>query len=98
MLTPLVIVAMAWFGDPSYLIRVSLSLLVGACLIALGYLLALPQILPMWPGVLALLVVAVIGVAWELQAAKSLKRLRCHSVGTAAFCLTGRPRADNLRC
>lgn len=67
MLRHLVVVVLGLFGDPTYLARVWFSLLVGACLVALGYWFALPRVLPMWPGVVAILVAAVVGVAWEIH-------------------------------
>jgi hypothetical protein len=76
MLRYLVIVVLAWFGDPSYLVRFWLSLLVGAGAVALGYWFALPQVLPMWPGVITVLVAAAVGVAWELHASSISKGLK----------------------
>ncbi len=75
MLRALFIVAVSCLGDPSHLIRVWLSVLLGVCLISLGYWLALPYILPAWPAVIVLLFAAVVGVAWELHAENSSKRL-----------------------
>ena len=72
----LVVVVLALFGDPTYLARFWVSLLVGACLVALGYWFVLPQVLPMWPGVVTLLVAAVVGVAWEIHASSTSRRLR----------------------
>jgi hypothetical protein len=72
----LVIVALGLIGDPFHLIRVWLSLLVGAGLVAVVYWFSLPQVLPIWPGVATLLVAAVAGVAWEIHASSNTDRLR----------------------
>jgi hypothetical protein len=71
MLRYLVIVVLGLFGDPTYLARVWFPLLVGACLVALGYWFVLRLVLPMWPGVVAILVAAVVGVAWEIHASNT---------------------------
>jgi hypothetical protein len=76
MLKNLVVVVLALFGDPTYLARFGVSLLVGVCLVALGYWLVLPQVLPMWPGVVTLIFAAIVGVAWEIHASSTSERLR----------------------
>lgn len=76
MLRYLAVVLLALFGDPAYLARVWVALLAGACLVAVGYWLALPQILPMWPGVVTILVAAGIGVAWEIHASNASRHLK----------------------
>ena len=72
----LVVVVLALFGDPTYLLRVWLSLLVGVGLVAGGYWFALPEVLPMWPALVSLFVAAVIGIAWERHAANNSRGLR----------------------
>ena len=67
----IVVIVLALFGDPGLLLRVWLSLFLGACLVALGYWLALPEILPIWPAVVVLLVAAVVGIGWERHASIS---------------------------
>ena len=76
MLRYLSVVVLALFGDPTYLARVWAALLAGSCLVALGYWFALPKILPMWPGVVTILLAAGIGVAWEIRASNASKHLR----------------------
>lgn len=65
MLRHLVVVVLALFGDPTYLARVWVSILMGAVLVAMGYWFFFPRVLPMWPGAVAILIAAVVGVAWE---------------------------------
>lgn len=72
----LVVVVLALFGDPIYLMRVWLSLLIGFGLVVLGYWFVLPEVLPLWPGLVALFVAAVIGTVWERRAANTSRDLR----------------------
>ena len=76
MLRHLVVVVLALFGDPTYLLRVWLSLMVGGGLVAFGYWFALPETLPIWPALVAIIVAALIGIAWERHAANTSKGLR----------------------
>ncbi|MES2945581.1 MAG: hypothetical protein V4772_22160, partial [Pseudomonadota bacterium] len=64
------------FGDPTYLARIWLSLLAGACLVAVGYWFVLPEVLPMWPGVVTLVAATIVGVAWQLYASSASKGIR----------------------
>jgi hypothetical protein len=68
MLKHFAVVILAEFGDPTYLVRVWGSLLVGGGVVVLGYWLAAPDVLPLWPGVLGMLIAAIVGVAWEVRA------------------------------
>lgn len=72
----LAVLVLALFGEPTYLARVWVSLLGGTFLVALGYWLALPQVLPMWPGVVTILVAVGIGVAWEIHASNASGPMR----------------------
>ena len=49
-----------------------MCVLVGGGVVVLGYWLALPLILPMWPGVVAVVAAAVIGAVWEYRAEAKL--------------------------
>ena len=64
----LALVSLTLLDDPIYLLRVWASLGVGVFLVCLGYWIASPEVLPMWPGLLVLLVAALIGVIWEIYA------------------------------
>jgi hypothetical protein len=76
MLRYLALIVLALLNDPTYLARVWVALLIGACLVALGYWLALPLVLPMWPGLVTVLVAAAIGVVWEIHASNASRYLR----------------------
>ena len=70
MLRRLAVTLLALLGDPSYLLRVWICVLLGFGLVALVCWLAFPLVLPLWPAVLVVAVSALIGVVWERYAAK----------------------------
>ena len=75
MLKHLVIALLAFIGDPTYLMRFWISVVLGGCLVAFVYWLV-PGELPMWPGAVVLLLAAATGVAWEYLAANTMKGLK----------------------
>jgi hypothetical protein len=57
----------ALLGDFA-LLRFCIALLASALIAAAMYWLSLPNVLPLWPGVLLLTIGAVAGLVWELTA------------------------------
>jgi hypothetical protein len=51
--------------DPTYLLRVEVVVLLGLGLVAVGYWLALPRLLPLWPAFVVLVFAALFGILWE---------------------------------
>jgi membrane protein DedA with SNARE-associated domain len=60
----LLVALVAAFGDLSFL-RFFAALASSFVLVAVGYWLALPRELPLWPGVIVVLAGAAFGLAWE---------------------------------
>jgi hypothetical protein len=97
MLKYLVVAVVALIGDPTYLLRVWVSMLLGPGLVAMGYWFALPRVLPIWPAIVVLVIAALVGILWERQASDRSGTLKSESKSSQAFGLIGWPNKDRLR-
>jgi hypothetical protein len=70
MLKHLLVALFAIVGDVGSM-RFFAALAASFALAAIGYWLALPRVLPLWPGLVTVLVGAVVGLLWEHTARRS---------------------------
>ena len=68
MLKMFAVVLLGWFGNPLEwldLWRIWIALLLGLVIVGLGYRMSLPEILPIWPGLVVLCIAVLGGMFWQ---------------------------------